>query len=63
MGEKRVYKLWKNPIDFSTALYPIEYVPVIRYEFTPDPVLSDTDTIIILKTLHLVDIEITKIIF
>jgi hypothetical protein len=25
MGEKGYIKLWKNPVDFSTALHPVEY--------------------------------------
>ena len=57
---KGVYKLWKNPVDLSTAFYPVEYDIVIGRNLTPDPVLSGTDTIIIFKTLHLVDREITK---
>jgi hypothetical protein len=61
--EKGVYKLWKNPVDLPTALNPVEYDLGIGCNLTPDPVLPDTDTIIIFKTLHLVDIEITKNIF
>jgi hypothetical protein len=60
MGEKGYTKLWKNPVDFSPALYPVEYDLVIGHEFTPDPVRSCTDAIIIIKTSHLVDIEILK---
>jgi len=46
----------KNPVDFFPALYPVEYDLVIRRNLTPDPVLSGTDAIIILRTPHLVDI-------
>jgi hypothetical protein len=60
MGGKRVYKLRKNPEDFTSALYPEKYNPVIGCNLTPDPVLPDMDTIIILKTPHLVDIEILE---
>ena len=60
MGEKGYTKLWKNPVDFSPALYPVEYDLVIGHEFTTDPVLPDTDMIIILRTPHLVDIEILE---
>jgi hypothetical protein len=61
--EKGVIKLWKNPVDLPTAFYPVEYDLGIGCNFTPDPVLPDSDTIIILKPSHLVDIEITKNIF
>ena len=61
--EKRVYKLWKNPVDLSTAFYPVKYDPAIGGNLTPDPELSGTDTIIIFKTPHFVDIKITKNVF
>ena len=58
---KRGYaKLWKNPVDLPTALNPVEYNPVIGCNPTPDPVLPDTDTIIIFRTAHLVDIKILE---
>ena len=59
--QKRGYaKLWKNLVDFTSALYPVKYNPVVGHNLTPDPVLPDTDTIIILRTPHLVDIEILE---
>jgi hypothetical protein len=58
--ENGVIKLRKNPVDFTSALYPVKYNPVIGHNLTPDPVLPDTDTIIILKTPHLVDIKILE---
>jgi len=58
--EKRVSKLRKNPVDFSPALYPVEYDIVTGCNLTPDPVLPDTDTIIILKTSYPVDIKILE---
>jgi len=62
--QKRGYaKLWKNPVDLPTAFYPVEYDIVTGCNLTSDPVLPDSDTIIILKPSHLVDIEITKNIF
>ena len=59
--QKRGYaKLWKNPVDLPTALYPVEYDIVTGCNLTPDPVLPDTDTMIILKTSHPVDIKILE---
>jgi hypothetical protein len=59
--QKRGYaKLWKNPVDLPTALYPVEYDIGTGGNLTPDPVLPDTDTIIILKTSHPVDIKILE---
>jgi hypothetical protein len=62
-GNKVVNRLWKNPVDLPTALNPVEYDLGIGCNLTPDPVLPDSDTIIILKPSHFVDIEITKNIF
>ena len=59
--QKRGYaKLWKNLVDFTSALYPVEYDIVTGCNLTPDPVLPDTDTIIIFRTSHLVDIKILE---
>ena len=57
--KNRGYKLRRNPVDFTSALNPVEYDLVVGGNLTPNAVLPDTDTIIILKTPHLVDIEIT----
>jgi hypothetical protein len=56
--KKRVCKIMEKPGRSPTALYPVEYD-----NLTSDPVLPDSDTIIILKPSQLVDIEITKNIF
>jgi hypothetical protein len=53
----KIKKLWKNPVDFSTVLYTVEYDLVIGCNLTPDPVLSGTDAIVMFKTHHLVDIK------
>lgn len=58
-----VYTLRKNPVDFTSVLYPEEYDLVVGGNLTPNAVLPDTDSIIIFRTSHLVDIEIMKNIF
>jgi hypothetical protein len=59
-GSREYTKSWKNPVDFSSALYPVEYDLVVGCNLTPNPVLPDTDTIIIFRTPHLVNIKIVK---
>jgi hypothetical protein len=56
MGEK----LWKNPVDFFPALYPVKNNCVIIFNPAADPVVANPDTKIILIPGHFVNIKFVK---
>lgn len=54
-------KLWKNPINFFPALHAVENNLVIGHNPAADPILADSDPVVVFKFCHFVDIKIWKI--
>jgi hypothetical protein len=53
----------KNPVNLFPALYPIKNNHTVITDPAPDPVLPDTNTVIILITAHLINIKFVKKVF
>jgi len=63
VGGAAISSLRKDPVNFLAAFYPVKDDPVFCGYFTSDAVLPRPDPVIIMISLHLMDIEFYKNIF